>query len=58
MSYWQGIIACGLENQNQISLEYLFNEEPDMARVVQEVIRAFGQVFGYEMQVNEGVLVI
>jgi lipoate-protein ligase B len=58
MSYWQGIIACGLENQNQISLEYLFNEEPDMARVVQEVIRAFGQVFGYEMLVNEGVLVI
>jgi lipoate-protein ligase B len=58
MSYWQGIIACGLENQNQISLEYLFNEEPDMARVVQEVMRAFGQVFGYEMRVNEGVLVI
>jgi lipoate-protein ligase B len=58
MSYWQGIIACGLENQNQISLEYLFNEEPDMARVVQEVTRAFGQVFGYEMQMNEGELVI
>lgn len=58
MSYWQGILACGLENQNQISLEYLFNEEPDMARVVQEVIRAFGQVFGYEMAANEDVLVI
>jgi lipoate-protein ligase B len=58
MSYWQGIIACGLDNQNQISLEYIFNEEPDMERVVGEVLTAFSQVFGYELQVNEGVLQI
>lgn len=58
MSYWQGIIACGLENQNQISLEYLLNDKPDMERVVEEVMAAFSQVFGYELQVNEGALVI
>ncbi len=58
MNYWQGIVACGLENQNQISLEYLFNETPDMEQVVTEIIAAFGHVFKYEMQVNQGVLVI
>jgi lipoate-protein ligase B len=58
MNYWQGIVACGLDNQNQISLEYIFNEAPDMERVVSEVMTAFSQVFGYELRVNEGVLQI
>lgn len=58
MNYWQGIIACGLENQNQISLEYLLNEPPDMEHVIHEIMSAFSQVFGYELQVNEGTLVI
>ncbi|MBX3003548.1 MAG: lipoyl(octanoyl) transferase LipB, partial [Anaerolineales bacterium] len=58
MNYWQGIVACGLENQNQISLEYIFNQPPDMARVVQEVLTAFSQVFSYELQLHEGILLI
>lgn len=58
MSYWKGIIACGLDNQNQISLEYLFNQPPDMDRVVEEILSAFGQVFGYELRLHEGALVI
>jgi lipoate-protein ligase B len=58
MSYWQGIIACGLENQNQISLEYLLDPAPGMERVIQEVVQSFGAVFGYEMQVAQGVLQI
>jgi lipoate-protein ligase B len=58
MNYWQGIVACGLENQNQISLEYIFNQPPDMARVVQEVLTAFSQVFGYELELHEGILLI
>lgn len=58
MSYWQGIVACGLDNQNQISLEYIFNHALDMERVVSEVMTAFSQVFGYELQVNEGILQI
>lgn len=58
MSYWKGIIACGLDNQNQISLEYLFDQPPQMDRVVEEVTAAFGQVFGFEMRLHEGALVI
>ncbi len=58
MSYWQGIVACGLENQNQISLEYLLDPAPGMERVIEEVVKSFGAVFNYEMQVAEGVLQI
>jgi lipoate-protein ligase B len=55
MSYWKGIIACGLENQNQISLEYLLDPAPGMERVMKEVVKAFGATFGYKMQVTERV---
>ncbi|MEX2144072.1 MAG: lipoyl(octanoyl) transferase LipB [Anaerolineales bacterium] len=55
MSYWKGIIACGLENQNQISLEYLLDSPPGMERVIEEVVNAFGAQFGYEMQLAEGI---
>jgi lipoate-protein ligase B len=58
MSYWKGIIACGLENQNQISLEYLLDPAPGMERVIEEVVRAFGATFGFEMQIAEGVVQI
>lgn len=58
MSYWRGIIACGLENQNQISLEYLLDPPPGMERVIEELVKSFGVVFGYEMQVTQGVLQI
>ncbi len=58
MSYWQGIIACGLENQNQISLEYLLDPAPGMERAIGAVVESFGKVFGYQMQVAEGVLLI
>jgi lipoyl(octanoyl) transferase len=50
MNYWKGIIACGLENQNQISLEYLLDPPPGMERVIQKVVKAFGEIFGYEMK--------
>ena len=53
MSYWKGIIACGLENQNQISLEYLLDPAPGMQRVIDKVVDAFGVIFGFEMQVTE-----
>lgn len=56
MTYWKGIIACGLDNQNQISLEYLLDETPGMERVIEEVVEAFGEVFGYRMQVAEGII--
>jgi lipoate-protein ligase B len=58
MSYWKGILACGLENQNQISLEYLLESAPGMERVIEEVVKGFGATFGFEMQMAEGVVQI
>jgi lipoate-protein ligase B len=58
MSYWDGILACGLENQNQASLEYLLEPPPVMDQVVEEVVAAFGSVFAFDMQVPQGVLQI
>jgi lipoate-protein ligase B len=49
MDYWDGIIACGLQDEPIVSLADLFPEPPAMERVKQEVIAAFSEVFGYEM---------
>ncbi len=50
MSYWEGIIACGLVGHPVTSLAELLPEPPDMARVKAEVITAFGEVFNYEIK--------
>ena len=49
MSYWQGIIACGLHNQPVTSLAEILNPPPDMNQVIQWVIWAFGNEFQYDM---------
>jgi len=46
MEYWDGIIACGLQDEPIVSLADLFEEPPSMQRVKQEVVKAFGEVFG------------
>lgn len=46
MEYWEGIIACGLQNEPIASLADLFTEPPSMARVKEEVTQAFLNVFG------------
>jgi lipoate-protein ligase B len=33
MEYWKGIVACGLENQNKISMEMLLEDAPDVGIV-------------------------
>lgn len=48
MSYWDGIIACGLGDEPVTSLADLLDPVPEMERVKQEVVSAFGEVFGYE----------
>ncbi|TAK13216.1 MAG: lipoyl(octanoyl) transferase LipB [Anaerolineae bacterium] len=58
MSHWDGILACGLENQNKVSLEMLVDPPPSVDEVAAVVGRAFGEVFGYEMVAHEGVLLI
>ncbi len=50
MDYWEGIIACGLQDEPVVSLADLFAEPPSMERVKREVITAFGETFGYEMK--------
>jgi lipoate-protein ligase B len=50
MEYWDGIIACGLQDEPVVSLADLFPEPPAKEQVRQEVIVAFGETFGYEMK--------
>jgi lipoate-protein ligase B len=45
MEYWDGIVACGLQDEPVVSLADLFEEPPPMERVKQEVAKAFGEVF-------------
>jgi len=45
MEYWDGIIACGLQDEPVVSLADLFEEPPSMEQVKQEVVKAFGEVF-------------
>jgi lipoate-protein ligase B len=45
MEYWDGIIACGLQDEPIVSLADLFESPPAMERVKQEVIQAFREVF-------------
>jgi lipoyl(octanoyl) transferase len=50
MSYWDGIIACGLADEPVASLADLLRPLPSMDRVKQEVASAFGKVFGFKIQ--------
>jgi lipoyl(octanoyl) transferase len=50
MEYWEGIIACGLQDEPIVSLADLFPEPPSMERVKKEVIAAFREIFGFEMK--------
>lgn len=52
MEYWNGIIGCGLKDHAVTSLAELLDPVPSMPQVMDEVIRAFGQGFGYEMTEN------
>jgi lipoate-protein ligase B len=49
MSYWQGIIGCGLKDHPVTSLAELCSLPPPMEEVIQAVVAAFGEVFDYEM---------
>ena len=43
MSYWEGIIACGIEEYRVINLGDLLETPPDMAQVSAAVVQAFGE---------------
>ena len=46
MEYWDGIIACGLQDEPVVSLADLFTEPPSMENVKREVINSFQENFG------------
>ncbi|HEY2980080.1 MAG TPA: hypothetical protein VGJ22_02780, partial [Anaerolineales bacterium] len=50
MTYWEGIVACGLPEFPVVSLADLLRAAPSMDRVKHEVITAFGEVFGSIMK--------
>jgi lipoate-protein ligase B len=50
MDYWEGINACGLENQNKVSMEYLLDLAPSIDEISEIVVENFAKVFTYEMQ--------
>jgi lipoate-protein ligase B len=46
MDYWDGIIACGLQDEPIASLADLLPAPPSMERVKAEVVKAFEEMFG------------
>lgn len=46
MSYWEGIVACGLHDEPVVSLEDLLSPAPSMPVVKDAVTAAFAQEFG------------
>jgi lipoate-protein ligase B len=52
MTYWDGIVACGLVDDPAISMEQLMNLYPDSSEVIHQTIRAFGSVFNLTMDIQ------
>ncbi len=50
MSYWDGIVGCGLSDYAVICMADLLPEPPAMERVMDAVVDAFGKVFEREMR--------
>jgi lipoyl(octanoyl) transferase len=52
MTYWNGIIGCGLAGYSITSLANLLKDPPPMQRVMQAVIAAFEEVFETTCQIT------
>ena len=49
MTYWDGIIACGLAGSPVVSMADLLHEPPEMLDVKDAICEEFGAVFGWEV---------
>jgi lipoyl(octanoyl) transferase len=49
MSYWEGIIACGLDGYGETSLGEVLSAAPEMKSVIDRFVIAFGEQFGFKM---------
>ncbi|GAB4429844.1 MAG: lipoyl(octanoyl) transferase LipB [Anaerolineales bacterium] len=45
MSYWEGIVACGLVGEPVVSLAELLDPAPEMEQVKREVVTVFREIF-------------
>lgn len=52
MSYWEGIIACGLVDDAMTSLADWLFPVPSMEAVIQATLNGFGRIFGYDMHAH------
>lgn len=50
MSYWEGIIACGLDGVQMLAMADLLEPVPTLEAVAKEFIGSFGQVFEYDIR--------
>ncbi len=50
MTYWEGIIGCGLRGYAVTSMSQMLASPPEMSSVRQAVVHAFGRVFAYQME--------
>jgi lipoate-protein ligase B len=49
MAHWQGIVACGLDNQNKVSMEMLLGDAPDVEQVAHTAAEQFVDEFGMNL---------
>jgi lipoyl(octanoyl) transferase len=49
MSYFEGIVPCGIADKGVTSMTQILGRALDMGEVTGQVIRHFGEVFDYEM---------
>lgn len=54
MTFWSGIIGCGLKGYPTASLAELLTPLPGMDTVASAICRSFGEIFGYEMVPGRG----
>jgi lipoate-protein ligase B len=49
MKYWQGIVACGLDNQNKVSMEMLLGDALDVVEVANTATERLADEFGMSL---------
>jgi lipoate-protein ligase B len=50
MTYWDGIVACGLAGYPVVSMADVLPNPPDMQAVKNEVRAAFGEIFSWRTE--------
>jgi lipoate-protein ligase B len=52
MTYWEGIIACGLQDVPMVCMADVLNPVPSIGAVMDQTTISFGQVFSLQMEVK------